>query len=489
MTHTLRLPSRAHAAGLVALLVAAAVVPWRAELAAIPLALFLAVVAAAPYFPAWSFFLPILAHGPRRGREVALTFDDGPDPRTLPPLLALLAERDIRAAFFVIGRRAAAHPDAIRAILEAGHELGNHSDTHDVFLAARSPARIRREIIGCEEALARHGVRPLAYRPPVGITSPPLRPVLRDLGLRCVLFSCRPMDFGSRRIEDLAGRVLGRVRAGDVVLLHDRLPDGKPVEPWLAEVRKILTGLQEKGLRPVALSELLGERVMEPIPVSAADPEPGPAPGFSSELLDRVLGAASVILTVLYPLLVAVSVCFLGSRFAALVLLALLAVTRGRTLRRDLRRARTLAGLAGSVAALLVLAAILDDARFLLAYPSLVNLVFLAQFGLSLRGTSMVECFARFQVGDLSAPEIRYCRGVTLTWCAFFAVNGGVATALALAAPRAIWAAYTGVLSYVLMGLLFASEYVIRKARFGRFGPGLHDRILARVLGRPGSAP
>jgi peptidoglycan/xylan/chitin deacetylase (PgdA/CDA1 family)/uncharacterized membrane protein len=480
-------PSRAHAAGVLALAAAACLLAVRTELAALPLAAFLVVVGAAPYFPGWSFFVPIVLHGPRSRPAVALTFDDGPDPRTLPRLLALLAEEGIRAAFFVVGRRAAANPEAIRAILAAGHELGNHSNTHDVLLATRSPARLRAEILGCEQALAPHGVRPLAYRPPVGITSPTLRPVLRELGLRCVAFSCRPLDFGSRRIEDLAGRVLRRVRAGDIVLLHDLLPAATDVERWLAEVRKILAGLREKGLRPVALSELLGT------PVMAAPRGPAPAPSAGAaaaaaaaapSALARFLDGLGLVLAVGYPALVALSVGFLGARLAALSLLGLLVLSRARTLRQDLRRARALIALAGSVGLLLALGAILDDARFLLAYPSLVNAVLLAQFSWSLRGTPIAERFARLEVEALTAAEIRYCRRVTVAWCVFFALNGGVATALAVAAPRAVWAAYTGGVSYVLMGLVFAVEYVIRKARYGRFGRGLVDRILARVLGR-----
>ncbi|HYD39821.1 MAG TPA: polysaccharide deacetylase family protein [Anaeromyxobacter sp.] len=484
------LPSRAHVAGLLALAAAAGLLAVRTELAALPLAAFLVVVGAAPYFPGWSFFVPIVMHGPRSRPAVALTFDDGPDPRTLPRLLALLAEEGIRAAFFVVGRRAAAHPESIRAILAAGHELGNHSNTHDVLLATRSPARLRAEILGCEQALAPHGVRPLAYRPPVGITSPTLRPVLRELGLRCVAFSCRPLDFGSRRIADLAGRVLRRVRAGDIVLLHDHLPAATDVDTWLAEVRKILAGLREKGLRPVALSELLGTPVMAtprgPAPAPAA-PSAGPgegAPSGHAPALGRVLDGLGLVLAVGYPVLVALSVAFLGARLAALSLLGLLVLSRARTLRRDLQRARALTALAGSVGLLLVMGAILDDARFLLAYPSLVNAVLLAQFAWSLRGTPIAERFARLEVEALTAAEIRYCRRVTVAWCVFFVLNGGAATALAVAAPRAVWAAYTGGVSYALMGLLFAVEYVVRKARYGRFGRGLVDRILARALGR-----
>jgi uncharacterized membrane protein len=222
-------------------------------------------------------------------------------------------------------------------------------------------------------------------------------------------------------------------------------------------------------------------------PQPDSGPGPGPRPGA---VLARAAEALKVAFVVGYPVMVVLSVAYLGARTAALVLLAVLVAGRLRTLRQDLRKARALTALAASVAALLVAAAVLDDPRFLLAYPSLLNAVFLVQFGWSLRsGIPMAERFARMAVSDLSPAEIRYCRAVTLVWCAFFALNGGAATALALWAPRTAWAIYAGGVSYVLVGLVSAVEYVIRKARFGRFGPGIADRLLARLFPGAGASP
>jgi uncharacterized membrane protein len=284
-----------------------------------------------------------------------------------------------------------------------------------------------------------------------------------------------------------------------VVLLHDALPAAVPVEAWFTEVERILAGLRERGLRAVPLSALLGQPVMERVGASSADSGSGVESGAGTgaekragwkSWVARAAQGLQIAFVVGYPLLVALSVAWLGARTAALVLLGVLVAGRLRTLRRDLRQARALTALAASVAALLLAAAVLDDPRFLLAYPSLVNAVLLAQFGWSLRsGIPMAERFARLSVDDLSPAEIRYCRTVTLAWCGFFALNGGATTALALWAPRAAWAVYAGGISYVLVGLVFAVEYVIRKARFGRFGPALPDRLLARLFPRAGVAP
>jgi uncharacterized membrane protein len=137
------------------------------------------------------------------------------------------------------------------------------------------------------------------------------------------------------------------------------------------------------------------------------------------------------------------------------------------------------------VAAVLALSGFLDDHRVLLATPVLINLGLLVSFGGSLRTeTPIVERFARMQVSDLSQAEVVYCRRVTQVWSAFFVLNGTAAAVLALAAPLSWWALYTGLISYGLLGLLGASEYVIRKRRFGRFGDNPIDRMLHAVLVR-----
>jgi len=129
------------------------------------------------------------------------------------------------------------------------------------------------------------------------------------------------------------------------------------------------------------------------------------------------------------------------------------------------------------------LGALLDDPRFFLALPVIANLLLLAHFGGSLRGpVSLVERMARMQDPDLPADHIPYCRTVTKVWCVFFVLNGSVAAGLALYATLSVWALYTGLLAYLLMGLLFTVEFVVRKMTFREFGESLPDRLLAHIL-------
>jgi len=98
----------------------------------------------------------------------------------------------------------------------------------------------------------------------------------------------------------------------------------------------------------------------------------------------------------------------------------------------------------------------------------------------------MVERFARLKVDDLSQAELGYCRAITAIWCGFFVLNGLTSALLAIWGTRSAWALYSGLIAYLLMGLLFAAEYLVRKARFGRFGSGLVDRLVERLVG-PGT--
>lgn len=145
--------------------------------------------------------------------------------------------------------------------------------------------------------------------------------------------------------------------------------------------------------------------------------------------------------------------------------LSVAAWTRLRGAPRDLRWSVLQAPLAAI--ALVIVALALDNPRFLLALPALVNVSFLAAFASSLRGMPMVERYARVMRPGLTAAEARYCRTVTHVWCGFFAVNASLAAALAWYAPYDTWALYNGILSYAAMGALFGIEYLVRMKRFG----------------------
>jgi peptidoglycan/xylan/chitin deacetylase (PgdA/CDA1 family) len=248
--------------GLAALVCALGMALVDLRLVLIPAVSFLLLCLVAPFLFRFGFYLSIISRGCTGQRVVALTFDDGPDPATTPHLLSLLAAHDVPATFFVVGQRAAAYPELIKAILDAGHTIGNHSFRHDSLVAFRGQEKITAEILMAQRVLEDLGVKPMVFRPPVGITYPGLAKVLEGLGLVAVTFSCRGWDRCNRSIEYLAERIIGQARPDDIIMLHDHLPERQAnLYQWLAEVEAILSGIRGKALEFRPLAELIGRPV------------------------------------------------------------------------------------------------------------------------------------------------------------------------------------------------------------------------------------
>ena len=203
--------------------------------------------------------LPAVAwrRGPSGGRRVALTFDDGPDPAATPQLLRLLAARDLRATFFLIGGRAARHPEVVRAIADAGHEIGNHTWRHrNAWLL--SPRAAAREVAEGARILADIlGRPPRLFRPPWGIVNVATLATARRLGLTTVLWSIQHEGLRPRAPAAQVRHVAERLHDGAIIDLHDApgLPGAS--ERLLATMPGLLDALDAGGYAPVPVGELL----------------------------------------------------------------------------------------------------------------------------------------------------------------------------------------------------------------------------------------
>jgi peptidoglycan/xylan/chitin deacetylase (PgdA/CDA1 family) len=229
----------------------------------VPLSIFIFICLAAPFFPSLGFFLPVISRGHTGKSVVSLTFDDGPDPLTTRPLLHLLRLHAVKATFFVTGEKAEEYADLIEEILVDGHDIGNHSYRHDPLLMLRSYQTLCREIDATQAVLNRFGILPVAFRPPAGITSPKLGPVLHKRKLYCVTYTCRALDAGNKHIRGMSSKILKKVKPDDIILLHDTHPKDKgSEEAWLKEIDSMLSGLKNKELRIITLAELIGKPVM-----------------------------------------------------------------------------------------------------------------------------------------------------------------------------------------------------------------------------------
>jgi len=258
--------SMAERVGIGSFLIAILLLFFDVRLSIITLAGFILLCLAAPFFPRFGFYLPVISRGTSGKNAIALTFDDGPDPLSTPLLLRLLSKYQVKATFFVNGKKVAQHPELIKAILMQGHLIGNHSYTHNNMISLKSCQGIVKEIESTQHVLRNFGIQPMAFRPPAGITSPRFRQALLQSDVYIINFSCRAFDNGNRWIKNISRNILNRIRPDDIVLLHDiRQKNERLTLHWLNEIELILMGLKDKGLSVLPLSDIIGKPVMIPI--------------------------------------------------------------------------------------------------------------------------------------------------------------------------------------------------------------------------------
>ena len=158
---------------------------------------------------------------PRGSRQIALTYDDGPnDPHTLR-LLEVLAKHEVRATFFVIGRYVKQRPDIVREIVAAGHVVGNHTFTHPLLIF-KSEEEIRQELSACRSALQDVIGEPSnLFRPPFGGRRPAVLRIVRELGMQVIMWNVTGYDWNAPPAAVIERKVAKQIRGGDVILLHD----------------------------------------------------------------------------------------------------------------------------------------------------------------------------------------------------------------------------------------------------------------------------
>jgi peptidoglycan/xylan/chitin deacetylase (PgdA/CDA1 family) len=210
--------------------------------------------------PTVTWFGSQVSHGPRDGREVAITFDDGPDDPYTLEIARILDARGAKGTFFMVGKALDRRPDIARALREDGHLLGNHSYHHDEWrwLDPRYP-----ELDRTQTAFRRNlGVCPTFYRAPHGQHTPFLAHAVGDHGMTMVGWEVSSGDWNTRDAGLVARRTLDDVKPGSIIVLHDGL-DGSVTADRSVLVRAvpmILDGLERRGLRPVRLDALLHQR-------------------------------------------------------------------------------------------------------------------------------------------------------------------------------------------------------------------------------------
>jgi peptidoglycan-N-acetylglucosamine deacetylase len=208
------------------------------------------------FWPERGMYGSLLWHGPNRP-EVALTFDDGPSPKTTPRVLEALAELGVRATFFVVGRKASAYPTLVRETVAAGHEVGLHGFEHDRLFSLRGSASVADDIRRAQDAIESAGApRPQLFRPPIGFVSHFTVHGARKAGVTLVGCSARALDgFPNASVERVSARLIGTLRPGALLAMHDAAERDDYVPASLGALPRVLSALRERQLRAVTLTD------------------------------------------------------------------------------------------------------------------------------------------------------------------------------------------------------------------------------------------
>jgi peptidoglycan-N-acetylglucosamine deacetylase len=201
---------------------------------------------------------------PGAGWRIAMTFDDGPNPKYTPGLLELLARHDAKATFFLIGEWAEREPALIREIVAAGHAIGNHTHTH-VTMPAHPAKRIREELRRCREAVEASGETfstvngASLMRPPYGRRRPGTLRTMREEGYVPVMWSITCYDWRAHTTTKRITRRGRRAKEGDIILLHDGNSEMPAADRHKSvdAARAILESHGEKGFQFVTVPQLV----------------------------------------------------------------------------------------------------------------------------------------------------------------------------------------------------------------------------------------
>jgi peptidoglycan/xylan/chitin deacetylase (PgdA/CDA1 family) len=200
---------------------------------------------------------------PPGSKQLALTYDDGPnDPHTLR-LLEVLAKHQVHATFFLIGRYVKQRPDVAREIVQAGHAVGNHTFSHPNLIFA-STGQVRTEVQQCaqtlDDAVGQHS---RLFRPPFGGRRPATLRIARSLGLAPVMWNVTGWDWKGKPAEYVEHKVHEQIRGGDVVLLHDggNAFFGADRSQTVLATDRLITRCKSEGYEFVTIPEMMGEGV------------------------------------------------------------------------------------------------------------------------------------------------------------------------------------------------------------------------------------
>ncbi len=200
------------------------------------------------------FFVSAICSKDTQEKKVALSFDDGPDPLVTPQVLALLREYQAPSIFFCIGRKIAGNEPLLQQIHEEGHIIGNHSFSHSYFLDFFPKRKLIKEFEKTDELIEESiGHRPRFFRPPYGVTNPPISRAVKERGYTVIGWDVRSLDTVIKEEEKVIDRVIQGVKPGSIILFHDIN------QSLLSILPAVLDYLQSNNYKITRLDELIGK--------------------------------------------------------------------------------------------------------------------------------------------------------------------------------------------------------------------------------------
>ncbi len=207
---------------------------------------------AASFFVTTGFHMKAWCRALTTEKVLSLTFDDGPDPEVTPKVLDTLKANNLKATFFLIGRKLEGNEDLVRRMIGEGHIIGTHSFSHSKWFDFFAPRIMKKEFrVTAEKISEITGKKPLLFRPPYGVINPMVKKALSGMNYQLIGFSNRLYDTVNSDPRKIMKRFVKQLAPGDIVVLHDT----QPLMPIIVE--KMAEVLREKNFSVIPVDQLL----------------------------------------------------------------------------------------------------------------------------------------------------------------------------------------------------------------------------------------
>ncbi len=216
------------------------------------LLIYVSVIFCGSYFIRMGFFMKSICSVKTNEKVIALSFDDGPAGKKTARMLDILRENNVEAAFFCIGKNMPDNEDILKRIINEGHIIGNHSNSHDTFFDLYGPKKMLNELeLASQTCQDITGYYPRFFRPPYGVTNPNLKKAVLKGGFISIGWSIRSYDTVIGNEERLLSRIISRLKPGAILLLHDTSESTQKILP------RLLKEIRSKGYSMIRLDKMI----------------------------------------------------------------------------------------------------------------------------------------------------------------------------------------------------------------------------------------